>query len=67
MGLTRVYLMDQSWRRADRHEATVTRVYIGPGPHYTMVPAVFVNGEAVADDDLRGRLLQKGYVRLTPP
>jgi hypothetical protein len=67
MGLTRVYLRDQSsWRRADGHHAVV-RVFIGPWPHYTMVPAVFVDGEAVVDDDLRGRLLQEGYVRLTPP
>jgi hypothetical protein len=52
-------------RRADGHHATV-RVYLGPGPHYTMVPTVFMNGEAVVDDDLRGRLLQAGYVQLTP-
>jgi hypothetical protein len=66
MALTRVYLIDQSWRRADGHHAVV-RVFIGPGPHATTVPAVFVNGEAVVDDDLRGRLLQEGYARLTPP
>jgi hypothetical protein len=65
MGLTRVSLINQDWRRADGNHATV-RIYLGPRASYTTVPAVFVNGEALVDDDLRDQLLRLGYVRLTP-
>jgi len=65
MASTRVYLINQDWRRADGHHAVV-RVYVGPLRNYGQPPAVFVNGEAVVDDDLREKLLSLGYVRLTP-
>lgn len=63
--LTRVYLINQEWRRADGQPAVV-RVYVGPLRNYGQPPAVFVEGMAVVDDDLRDQLLRLGIVRLTP-
>jgi hypothetical protein len=60
-----IYLVNEDWRRADGQDAVV-RIYVGPLRNYGQPPAVFVNGVAEVDDDVRDKLLQLGVARLTP-
>jgi hypothetical protein len=63
---TTLYLIDQSWRRADGHHAEV-RIYVGPLRNYGQPPAVFVDGVAlIADAALAAKVVALGIARLTP-